>query len=147
MKLFKQLQSFSKKVGFNSEQDREDFIMYAIEKRLEGSNGCFENLYVDYLRHSMGRAEHVRIARRTLPLKNIPANEQHGLIEFDDLLNDLGAVKTARAILVLRHLWGFSNSELAYAFGVSQVTIFRWVSSCLHIQDDHPRIQEALQHD
>jgi hypothetical protein len=121
--LFQLINSFAKRKKFSSDQDREDFIMFAIERKLEGSTASFPNLYVDYFRQEFGRYKKEQVFRRTMQFREIPISDRKWMTEFDDTLRGLEASGDIRVILTLKYLWELKNAEIAFAFGISEAAI------------------------
>jgi RNA polymerase sigma factor (sigma-70 family) len=140
-KLYSQLKSFSYKKPFPSDQDKEDFISYAIEKIFNGRKATFDQLFIDYLRTNIAdtRANNYEIKKNLNKPKQYEEFMSLAVTQDVDSKNNfkeslISNVKIEdlnirdRAIIILFFYYQFTQKEISHIFGVDKSRISQIIS-------------------
>jgi len=145
--LMAKIQGWARKRPFRSEQDREDFVSFAVTKVLKGRSASFGQLRVDWMREFVaGRSDGAHFAERLEMAQGsitaeavdvVPDHEPNALnvLERSEMIRRALDVKGPdRAILLLRGLFSFSEKEIAFIFGVTEARISQKLSKAQRLR-------------
>lgn len=116
---------YATRMGFRN--DAEDFAQECLLKIQSGRRSSVENLFIDFIRSQQGRFKEKRTAKAREMLSYDLFNERvHGRIEEGNSLTVSLAENLdgqEKAIFCLRYLWGFTELEIAYCFGLTEYAV------------------------
>jgi hypothetical protein len=117
-------------VRFSKVQDVDDFVSVALLKKIT-TKQTLQQAYIDYLRATRGRNETKKNFKLLLDNNSrvIPLVDNYGAqtpnpiknILFSDIIKKVR--KQLRAIIILKLIWGLTNKEISYCFGMNESRI------------------------
>lgn len=124
------LRAYKHAVNRGYDQDAEDFAQECYMKIQAGRNASVGQIFIDYLRQRYGRTS-VKKPYTTQQLINYEQLNDNAVVDEDPKKWDQRVILDVahflegeqRIIFILRYIWGFSEPEIGFCFGLTMSAI------------------------